>query len=323
MLLLKTGLFWRANCQAEIKMPFTFAHPAAVLPLKKYCPKYLNLPALVIGSLMPDLGYYMHNWVWSICGHSFAGSLTFDVPAGFVLLSLFYLNIRSVARLLPYPHREALSAICPAITLPGFRAIFIAAVSLLLGAWTHIIWDGFTHANGWCVREFASVTPTLFILGGRPVTIWHLLQHCSTVFGLTLLIIDYMRHIHSRRFLRHNGLLGQKTRTAIWIMLLTLPAVRAAVDNAEFLRRGINLLKIDEFIFNATVSYFYIFLPLVCATGIVISVLEYLFLSRKPIDMSVPWTDTKEKNDLQPVLPPDRTILSVLASPGKTASFSE
>ena len=28
-------------------MPFTLAHPAAVLPLKRFCPRYLSFPALI------------------------------------------------------------------------------------------------------------------------------------------------------------------------------------------------------------------------------------------------------------------------------------
>src|SRR5437762_2617545 len=38
-------------------MPFPLAHPAAVLPLRRYCPRFLSFPALVIGSIAPDFGY--------------------------------------------------------------------------------------------------------------------------------------------------------------------------------------------------------------------------------------------------------------------------
>ena len=39
-------------------MPWTFAHPAAILPLRRFCPAPLDFSALVIGSMVPDLGYY-------------------------------------------------------------------------------------------------------------------------------------------------------------------------------------------------------------------------------------------------------------------------
>ena len=38
-------------------MPFPLAHPAAVLPLGRHYPRYLSFPALIIGSLSPDVGY--------------------------------------------------------------------------------------------------------------------------------------------------------------------------------------------------------------------------------------------------------------------------
>jgi hypothetical protein len=297
-------------------MPFTFAHPAAVLPLRKYCPKLLNLPALVVGSLMPDFGYYVHNWIWSISGHAFTGTLTFDIPWGLFVLSVFYMTIRPVARLLPYPHREACSAICPVVALPSIRSILVASYSLLIGAWSHIIWDGFTHGNGWCVRHFATATPALFTLGTYKVTIWHVLQHGSSILGLALLMMAYSRYAHSRRFLRHQSLLGPLARTSLWCLLLTLPAVRAVLDNITLLSRGITFPGMDDFIFNATVSYCCALLPMVCMTGIVVSLLEYLFLSRPATEIPVRLPETPS---LAAAAPGKRhSIVSVLSAPSES-----
>jgi hypothetical protein len=38
-------------------MPFPLAHPVAVLPFRRYCPRFFSLPALVAGSLVPDYGH--------------------------------------------------------------------------------------------------------------------------------------------------------------------------------------------------------------------------------------------------------------------------
>ena len=35
-------------------MPFTFSHPAIILPLAKINAKYISLTALVAGSMAPD-----------------------------------------------------------------------------------------------------------------------------------------------------------------------------------------------------------------------------------------------------------------------------
>jgi len=59
-------------------MPFPVAHPAAVLPLRRYCPRYLSFPALVVGSLSPDLGYLFGHLHADWFSHRFwAGSFGF------------------------------------------------------------------------------------------------------------------------------------------------------------------------------------------------------------------------------------------------------
>ncbi len=39
-------------------MPFTFAHPAAVLPFMKKQSKYISVTALILGSMAPDFEYF-------------------------------------------------------------------------------------------------------------------------------------------------------------------------------------------------------------------------------------------------------------------------
>lgn len=71
-------------------MPFPVAHPAAVSPLRRYCPRYLCFPALVAGSLAPDVGYvFGHRHVDWFSHRFWAGSFGFCLPAG-LLLDLLY-----------------------------------------------------------------------------------------------------------------------------------------------------------------------------------------------------------------------------------------
>ena len=53
-------------------MPFTLAHPVAVLPFSR-C-RYCHFPALVIGSLSPDFVYFLHGRAVS-GGHGLAENL--------------------------------------------------------------------------------------------------------------------------------------------------------------------------------------------------------------------------------------------------------
>lgn len=212
-------------------------------------------------------------------GHSFLGSLKFDIPVGLILTALFYLCIRPIARLLPYPHREACHAVCPVVSLPSFRSILVAAISVLLGAWTHIIWDGFTHANGWCVKAFSSTTPAMFMLGSYKVTIWHILQHGSTVFGLACLLYAYHRYAYGRRFLKERAMLAPKASVLVWLALLIPPAVFAVNLNLDTLNGPMSFSRIEEFCSHSAVAYVCLFVPLASTAGVLISLLEYFFLA--------------------------------------------
>ncbi len=132
-------------------MPFPLAHPAAVLPLRCLCPRYLSFPALVIGSLIPDLGYAFRTPKF---GHAFAhpnldvythefwpGSFMLSLPAGLVVLWLFHLVRRSAVSLLPAPYREFVLPLCQG---PMGSPLGIA-VSVLLGSWTHLFLDSMTN----------------------------------------------------------------------------------------------------------------------------------------------------------------------------------
>lgn len=248
-------------------MPFTFAHPAAILPLRRYCPSLLNFPALVVGSMTPDAGYYLHNWQWAVWGHSFAGSVTFDVMAGLVFLAIFHLSLRPVAALLPHPHREAVLSWRPASRLPGLRAIVIAAFSIAIGSWTHIVWDGFTHANGWCVRNFSPLTPTVFSIGSYHVSVWQLLQHASTIFGLYVLWSAYRAKTK-----QYQAAPGTATERLAVIGVLALPAVIASIHSMGEFKSGVNMFNLASFAYVAAVRYVDYLLPSLLCAGVIASI---------------------------------------------------
>jgi hypothetical protein len=64
----------------------------------------------------------------------------------------------------------------------------LAPLSILIGAWTHIAWDSFTHGDGWMVRRMPALSApvTFFSYTGE---LCHVLQYASSVFGLAVLAI--------------------------------------------------------------------------------------------------------------------------------------
>src|SRR6266478_1513048 len=92
-------------------MPFTFSHPAAVLPIHSKLKKWTSLPALVIGSLIPDAEYYLpmpeH---FKQNAHTLLGTFSSSFPVGILALLIFYWIRSEAVFLMPNPHRLALQS---------------------------------------------------------------------------------------------------------------------------------------------------------------------------------------------------------------------
>ncbi|QWT44929.1 DUF4184 family protein [Azospira inquinata] len=173
-------------------MPWTFAHPAAILPLRKLGPIRMPLAGLVLGSLIPDLGYYIGRFDLATYAHTMAGVLFFCLPTAFIL-AFFLVHCRQfLLAPLPNPHRTALAHLSPQPLWPLPQAASMAA-SIILGAATHLAWDAFTHVNGPAVKALPLLREVVFVFGNHPFPAYNLLQHFSTLLGLLILSISYNR----------------------------------------------------------------------------------------------------------------------------------
>lgn len=180
-------------------MPWTFAHPAAVLPLRPLSgPGRLSFSALVIGSMSPDFMYYVGRFDLAGFAHTPLGVLAVCLPAGLLILSLALWLRDPIAQMLPEPHRHALlatRAVFPHFTL---RSLSLAAASLMLGATTHVLWDSFTHEGRFFVEHIEFLRVLLFTALNREFRVFNIIQHASTVLGVAVLLCVYYRH--ARRF---------------------------------------------------------------------------------------------------------------------------
>lgn len=170
----------------EAEVPFTGSHIAAVLPLARSA--WLVPSALVIGSMVPDLPYYLPLPVEATLTHSLVGVLGVDVVLGLVALALWhgllarFLTAISPARLrerLPPPARQRQPSAGRAATL---------AVSLVLGALTHLLWDLFTHDGMWGATHIGWLTESHFGTAG-----YHWAQRLSTIVGAAAVVVWLVR----------------------------------------------------------------------------------------------------------------------------------
>jgi hypothetical protein len=118
-------------------------------------------------------------------------SCTVDLALGMALLAGAVLLREPLTVLLPARARwMSLTALEP------FRRRvaewLFAPLAVVVGVWSHLLWDSFTHADGWAVRRIPALSDTVLI-GWYRGEIFHILQYLSSLIGLALLAWWYAR----------------------------------------------------------------------------------------------------------------------------------
>src|SRR5258708_31882593 len=165
-------------------MPFPLAHPAAVLPLRRYCPRWLCLPALVLGSIIPDLAYLSPRGDLSDLSHALFAGTGFGIFAGLVLLGIFSMIVPFALRCLPEIYRDDLRR---RVQLPA-RALPSVVLSLAIGTWTHLLLDSLTHSHGWLAMHWNLLRMPVLLVHGGTVKVCHVLWYLSSFVGLVWLV---------------------------------------------------------------------------------------------------------------------------------------
>jgi hypothetical protein len=171
-------------------MPFTISHAAAAILLNR---RGLFVSALVIGTMVPDLAYFVHlkgfNWELS---HSIRGLFTFCLPVGLIIFLVFQKFVkRPLFALLPPSHQQRLLPYLQGFPLKSWQFIIRSLVSLGVGTLSHLAWDSFTHNHGFIVQNLAALRQPIFELAGTKIFAFSILQHGSTVLGLVALVLWY------------------------------------------------------------------------------------------------------------------------------------
>jgi hypothetical protein len=251
-------------------MPCTLSHPAAVLPFRRFCPGHLAFPALVIGSMTPDFGYYIQRFDVASFAHTVPGSFVVCLPSGIFLLLIFYLVRKPVCFILPMPHRGALLPLCSAIPRLSLRNLAMILLSLLLGAWSHILWDSFTHQTAWFVERVWWLHEPLFTVGSTPFRGHYLLQQFSTIAGAAVLLVAYLTWIRCHKPTRPVLPRAERWRYLLWAAVIVVALLLALPPAAHIARAFEGYLAFRVFVFRAGVYFLSIALPLIILASTII-----------------------------------------------------
>ena len=166
-------------------VPFTPTHALAAVPLARI--RGLVPSALAIGCMLPDVAMFLpatpsyettHSWRW--------GAFS-CLPYGLLAFVLFRLCRARAIGFAPRALRARLAPFAASDLRMKATTWLGVALSITLGVWTHILWDGFTHAH----RLGSELVPELMTpwlaFAGHEIRGYRLLQHASSVIGLPLM----------------------------------------------------------------------------------------------------------------------------------------
>lgn len=156
-------------------MPFTISHIAAIYPLSKTKQFKNHFDALVVGTVLPDLLYFLPFELNRSFSHSLKGSIIFSIPLGLILVFFF-------RRVLIEPLFYILPDFMKVRLTPknkqdmSFSSFCLLLISLSVGVGSHLFWDAFTHGD--------SIFKYMF-----PADYNFYFQFYSSVLGLLLLVL--------------------------------------------------------------------------------------------------------------------------------------
>jgi hypothetical protein len=164
-------------------MPFTFSHPAIVLPFLKS--KKVSATALVFGSMSPDFEYFFRMKMQSEISHTFLGVLLIDFPLGFLMMFVFHQIIKKpLIDNSPIFVQNRLAILRETNWIQYFKNnITIVLVSFFLGAISHLFWDSMTHWDGYLVQVIPFLNLEVYA-----IPMYKIAQHLSTIIGLGIVL---------------------------------------------------------------------------------------------------------------------------------------
>ncbi|MDD9339950.1 DUF4184 family protein [Providencia heimbachae] len=220
-------------------MPWTFSHPAVVFPLKQSkWGRFLNLPALIMGSLSPDLLYSFGLYHTATTAHYFIGWFYTGLPVCLIIYIGIYLLATPLKQVIPFPIEK---------NNQWDKRYFITLLfSLFIGAATHIVWDSFTHESGAAVRNLPLLQFGLINMTDRQeITIYKILQHLGSLLGLLYLCFKYFK-FHQRQSKKNQQANLIKLKN---LLLISICAGIIAFPLAYYLAINANLFNFNRFVY--------------------------------------------------------------------------
>ena len=164
-------------------MPFTLAHPAVIIPFLKVFKNRISLTGLIIGSIVPDFEYLFNIVQRSVISHTAEGIIYFNIPVAIFLSVCWHGWVKQV--LIPNLPARLQVFFLKHLDLNWFVYLkknwHIYLLSLMMGICLHVLWDSFSHANGYFVVHYKFMHQTLLL---PSISLYRLSWWISSLAGI-------------------------------------------------------------------------------------------------------------------------------------------
>lgn len=237
-------------------MPFTFSHPAIILPLKYLPRKWFSLTGLIVSSLTPDFEYFIRMKVQSNYSHTVYGIFWFDLPL-VILLSFIFHNIikDDLFKNLPKNIQSRILVYTEFNWNNYFKRNWIVIIiSTLIGIASHLFWDSFTHDHGYFVNKISVLSDSVFLFD-KEIPVLKIAQHLSTLIGGIVIMFTILK------LPKNNATIYSSNKTywpllIIFTTIITLIRLLAIVNYRVY--GHIIVSVISAFLISLTLTPFFI-----------------------------------------------------------------
>jgi hypothetical protein len=202
-------------------MPFTPAHTAIVLPFIRIRSSVVSATGLIIGSVAPDFEYFFKMSESSSYSHTLLGVLYFNIPVAIVLAYLFHDVIKkNLISNLPVGLQKRFMPMRQFDFPQYFKThFFVFVISAALGSLSHILWDNFTHNDGYFAQRISFYKEVVIPWDGVRYPLFYGLQHISTWVGMSVLIAYIL-------FMKPDRQMKVTTPSCVyWLLVITVASM--------------------------------------------------------------------------------------------------
>lgn len=200
-------------------MAFTVAHMAAALPFFKrnrpnHSYRWVNFEAMMIGSVMPDLPYFIGNILpnlgsvqhaWEV-SHHWVGLVSYCLPWGLLIYFLWVLWFKPAFFELMTPFMSTViystekqsstdkktglrkTSIGSKLTHWISWVLIPLSIGIVFGAITHILWDATTHIDGFISTRVGFLQQSIPVYPIGEMKVARFLQFFTSIIGLLALL---------------------------------------------------------------------------------------------------------------------------------------